>query len=168
MFETVLNEIKAYLHSYSQLALHKKLSSLIDLYCGVGTIGVSLSEHFDRIVGVELTQSAQYFAQENAKSNSVQNFTFYSGATEKQILGLITEEDVLVIDPPRAGCHKNVISEILNCVPKLIIYLSCNPETQLRDIELLVSKYDIDLVKTYDFFPNTDHLENLVILKKNP
>jgi 23S rRNA (uracil1939-C5)-methyltransferase len=161
LFEKVIEEVEEYLKSKDT-----KKKRLVDLYCGVGVIGILLSKYAEEIVGVESTKSAQSFAETNAKNNNVKTYQFLSTNSENIVNEVLKQDDIIVIDPPRAGCHKNVIEAILKVKPEIIIYLSCNPETQYRDLQLLINHYTIKKMKAFDFFPNTNHLEDLVILEK--
>lgn len=171
LFEDFLKTSINYLKQ--EISIQKKITrNLIDLYCGVGTIGISifksLTSKFTKLIGLEYTPSAEKYFKINAEQTYINysNYEFTSSQAERSFKDILKSSDVLILDPPRAGCHINVTNEILEKVPEYIIYLSCNPESQLKDLQLLISKYNIELIKTYDFFPNTNHLENLVILKR--
>jgi len=141
---------------------------LYDLYCGAGTISLFMSEHVDAVVGAELVEAAVDNARTNAAMNDVDNCTFVQG----DLKNLFTPDfvdthgvpDVLVVDPPRAGLHKDVVAQIADLAPERFVYVSCNPQTQVRDLERLRDVYRVDAVQPVDLFPHTPHVENVVRL----
>jgi 23S rRNA (uracil1939-C5)-methyltransferase len=149
IFETVLSLINS----------HVSGESVIDMYGGVGSIGLSVSAN---PVIVELDEATVAMAKENAAGTQA---TVVHASTEKA-LEYITQEKILIVDPPRAGLHKDVVAKILEVEPKKVIYLSCNPATQARDIDLLQEKYSITSFEGFNFFPHTPHIETLAILQR--
>lgn len=141
-------------------------NKIVDLYCGAGVIGISLSDYAKKIVGVDLDQNAIHYAEINAKLNNVAHFQALAAKSERVALQHLENADLLILDPPRAGVHKNVIKAILQRLPKYIFYLACNPLTQARDVDCLKDHYQLEKIYGLDFYPNTPHLESLVILKK--
>jgi 23S rRNA (uracil1939-C5)-methyltransferase len=143
--------------------------TLYDLYCGTGSIGIFLSKQVKKIVGVETIDDAIKDARINASNNNIENATFFSG----DVIKIITNDffvthgkpDVVVIDPPRAGCHDKLLEKLLEIETPTIVYVSCNPATQARDLQLLSSKYDMIKSQAVDMFPHTHHVENVVQLK---
>ncbi|MDB5162149.1 MAG: putative methyltransferase [Candidatus Saccharibacteria bacterium] len=138
--------------------------SVVDLYSGVGSIGLTIGGN--KVTLVELNESAVREMKENItalKRNS--EATAVLAASEKA-LEYITSKDTIIVDPPRAGLHQDVVERLLSELPERIIYLSCNPVTQARDIMLLGEHYEIKAHQGYNFFPRTPHIENLVILDK--
>lgn len=141
-----------------------------DLYCGTGTIGLFLARQASKIVGIEYVEDATRDAGLNASLNGIENAGFHAG----DIKDLLTEEfiervgrpDVLVTDPPRAGMHENVVRAILFARPQRIVYVSCNPSTQARDLQMLSEFYRILEVQPVDMFPHTWHVENVVKLER--
>ncbi|NOX85053.1 MAG: 23S rRNA (uracil(1939)-C(5))-methyltransferase RlmD [Chlorobi bacterium] len=141
-----------------------------DLYTGTGTIAAFISRAVKRVIGVEYLEDAVRDARENMKLNAIDNVEFYSG----DLAGLLDEEffatqgkpDIIVTDPPRAGMHQKVVRQMLIAGPQKIIYVSCNPATQARDIALLNEKYEVKKVQPVDMFPQTHHVENVVLLGK--
>lgn len=131
----------------------------VDLYSGVGTIGLTIGG--DGVTLVEVNESAVNEMKNNIKSN---NAKAVLSSTEK-VLGYITKNANIIVDPPRAGLHSDVIDKILKELPSRIIYLSCNPTTQARDFSLLSQNYKIIFHKGYNFFPKTPHIENLIVLE---
>ncbi len=141
-----------------------------DLYTGTGTIACFVAKKAKKVVGIEYVPEAIEDAKLNASSNKLSNTNFFAGDM-KEILTreFITEHghpDVIITDPPRAGMSDEVINSILFASPERIVYVSCNPATQARDISLLGSNYEVTKVQPVDMFPHTHHVENIVLLEK--
>ncbi len=141
-----------------------------DLYCGAGTISIFLAAHVEAVVGVELVPEAVADARRNAEANGVTNCTFVTGDM-KALFGPDFVEahgrpDVLIVDPPRAGLHKDVVAQIAALGPARFVYVSCNPQTQVRDLDLLRDTYRLDAVQPVDMFPHTPHIENVAKLTR--
>ena len=141
-----------------------------DLYTGTGTIANFVARSAKEVIGVEYIPEAIEDAKENSRINNIVNTKFYAGDM-KDILtqDFVTEHgqpDVIITDPPRAGMHKDVVDVILQAAPTRIVYVSCNPTTQARDIELLSEKYEVTAVQPVDMFPHTQHVENVILLEK--
>ena len=141
-----------------------------DLYTGTGTIACFVANQAKKVVGIEYVPEAIEDAKLNATSNQLSNTNFFAGDM-KEILTreFITEHghpDVIITDPPRAGMSDEVINSILFASPERIVYVSCNPATQARDISLLGSNYEVTKVQPVDMFPHTHHVENIVLLEK--
>jgi 23S rRNA (uracil1939-C5)-methyltransferase len=143
-----------------------KFNKVVDLYAGVGVIGLALSDFGKEILSVEIDKNATSYAQINAQLNNIENFKTLNLPSEKIPKEILERTDLLILDPPRPGIHKKLIKLILETAPKNIFYLSCNPITQARDFNLLKEKYKIKKLYGFDFYPNTPHLESLLILKK--
>lgn len=141
---------------------HIITDEVLDLYSGVGTIGLSVARD-RRLTLVEADRSAYQESLNNIRGLS--NIKSVLSKSE-EILSYITPAQTVVLDPPRAGCDKKLISRLLEVLPPVIIYLSCNPATQARDISILLDKYQIVEIQPFNFFPRTPHIENLVILSK--
>jgi 23S rRNA (uracil1939-C5)-methyltransferase len=139
-----------------------------DLYTGTGTIALFLSSHAKEVIGVEYVEEAVADAHENAQINHVNNCRFYAGDMRKVLNQDFIKQhgapDVMILDPPRAGIHLDVITTILNAAPAKIIYVSCNPASQARDLQLLNEKYKISTLQPIDMFPQTHHVENVALL----
>lgn len=143
-----------------------------DLYTGTGTIANFVSAHARKVIGVEYVPEAIEDAKINSEVNGISNTVFYAGDM-KDILtdGFIAENgrpDVIIVDPPRAGMHADVVDTILRAEPPVIVYVSCNPATQARDLALLDCKYAVEAVQPVDMFPHTQHVENVVRLVRRP
>lgn len=139
-----------------------------DLYTGTGTIANFVSRQARRVIGIEYVPEAIEDAKVNSKINGIDNTLFFAGDM-KDILndtfvGQYGRPDVIITDPPRAGMHEDVVNVILNAEPKRIVYVSCNPATQARDLALLDAKYQVTKVQPVDMFPHTQHVENVVQL----
>jgi 23S rRNA (uracil1939-C5)-methyltransferase len=141
-----------------------------DLYTGTGTIANFVASKAKRVIGVEYVEDAIIDARVNAELNGFDNLTFFAGDM-KDILtrDFINEHgrpDVIITDPPRAGMHNDVIDTILFAAPERIVYVSCNPATQARDLQLLDCDYKVVAVRPVDMFPHTHHVENVVLLER--
>ena len=140
-----------------------------DLYSGTGTIGLFLAKNAAKVVGLEYVDMAVEDAKENAKLNQIENATFFAGDMKKllthEFINLHGNPDVIITDPPRAGMDVEVVQQILHVKPKTIVYVSCNPATQARDLALLDALYAVDVVHPVDMFPQTHHVENIVRLR---
>jgi 23S rRNA (uracil1939-C5)-methyltransferase len=143
--------------------------TVYDLYCGTGSIGIFVSRQAARIIGVEVVKAAVDDARENADLNGVAHARFFEG----DVVDICREEffeqqgrpDVIITDPPRAGMHEGLVKKILDMAAPTVVYVSCNPATQARDLHLLDAKYAVHKVQPVDMFPHTHHIENVVQLK---
>lgn len=139
-----------------------------DLYTGTGTIANFVARQADKVIGIEYVADAIEDAKINSAINGISNTAFYAGDMKDVLTDEFISEhgrpDVMIIDPPRAGMHQDVIDVILRTMPDRIVYVSCNPATQARDLALLSSKYKIEAVQPVDMFPHTQHVENVVKL----
>lgn len=139
-----------------------------DLYTGTGTIANFVAAKASKVVGIEYVEDAIEDAKINSEINNIQNTKFYAGDMKDILTNEFIEQngrpDVIITDPPRAGMHEDVIDVILNAEPKRIVYVSCNPATQARDLNLLDVKYKVTKVQPVDMFPHTHHVENVVQL----
>lgn len=141
-----------------------------DLYTGTGTIANFVARGAKKVVGIEYVEAAIDDAKLNAEVNGLDNTLFYAGDMKDILTNEFVAEhgvpDVLIIDPPRAGMHEDVVKVILNASPETIVYVSCNPSTQARDLALMDSDYIVTDVQPVDMFPHTHHVENVVRMKK--
>jgi 23S rRNA (uracil1939-C5)-methyltransferase len=143
--------------------------TVYDLYCGTGSIGIFLSKQAKKIIGVEMVDAAVNDARQNAALNKLQSAEFYAG----DVITICDDEffqrhgppDVIVTDPPRAGMHEKLVRKFLDISAPLVVYVSCNPATQARDLKLLSEKYEVTKIQPVDMFPHTHHIENVVQLK---
>jgi len=143
-----------------------KCGKLVDLYSGVGVIGLTLRDLADKVLAVEASPNSAKYAALNAQANNASNFEMVCSLSEKTAEGLFDGTDILVLDPPRAGLHGKVIKRIMEILPKRIIYLSCNPITQGRDAAFFMEKYKIIRSAGFDFYPNTPHAETLLVFER--
>ncbi|HOK50619.1 MAG TPA: 23S rRNA (uracil(1939)-C(5))-methyltransferase RlmD, partial [Bacteroidales bacterium] len=149
----------------AQIAPHEVV---YDLYTGTGTIALYVARQAKRVIGIEYVEDAIADAVENARLNLISNVEFYAG----DVKDIMTHEfiaskgypDVLIADPPRVGMHDSVIETILQAAPQRIVYVSCNPATQARDIKALASHYRVAEIQPVDMFPHTHHVENVACL----
>ena len=139
---------------------------LLDLYCGVGFLGQVIDYEFDKIYGIELNRNSVIDAINNAKINKISNTYYMCGDSSKLISNIKENIDTLIIDPPRSGLYKNMVNDVLNISSDKIIYVSCNPITLGRDINLLKEKYMVEKIYLLDMFSNTFHFESVCVLKK--
>ena len=148
----------------------KPEQTLYDLYTGTGTIACFCANRVKKVVGIEYVPEAIEDAKINAANNNIDNATFFAG----DMKDILTDEfiaqhgrpDVVITDPPRDGMHQDVIKVLLNTAPEKIVYVSCNPATQARDLTLLDEKYKVVKVRPVDMFPHTHHVENVILLVK--
>ena len=150
--------------------------TVLDLYCGAGSIGLSMAEDCRELIGIEIVESAVKCATENAAANGIKNASFFVGdAADCEKLLLRAEEnlgkkispDVIILDPPRSGCDEKLINYVARLLPKRIVYVSCNPATLARDARLFSSLgYSVGEVSTVDLFPMTGHVESVVCLTR--
>ena len=141
-----------------------------DLYTGTGTIAQFVAAKARKVVGVESVPEAIADAKENALLNKIENVEFFVGDLAKVFTDTFIREnghpDVIITDPPRDGMHKNVVQQILKIAPEKVVYVSCNSATQARDLEMMQHDYEIVRTQAVDMFPQTHHVENVVLLKK--
>ena len=137
---------------------------IYDLYCGTGTISLLVSDYAKKVIGIEVVEDAVRDAKSNAKLNNITNTEFYLGDVSKVINNLDYTPDTIILDPPRSGISKDLIEFLLSLKTNNIIYVSCNPVTLARDINLLDNNYFLKSIKLVDEFPNTYHLESITLL----
>jgi 23S rRNA (uracil1939-C5)-methyltransferase len=144
--------------------------TLYDLYCGTGSIGIFCSRQAGKIIGVELVPAAIEDAKENAALNGLSNTHFFAGdvidVCDDNFFAEHGRPDIIITDPPRAGMHDKLVQKILDMEAPVVVYVSCNPATQARDLQRLDEKYKVTAVQPVDMFPHTLHIENVVQLKR--
>ena len=142
---------------------------MYDLYTGTGTIANFVAKKAKKVVGIEYVPEAIEDAKVNSEINGISNTLFYAGDMKDilndEFIAQHGRPDVIITDPPRAGMHQDVVDTILRAEPKRIVYVSCNPATQARDLQLLDAKYKVTAVQPVDMFPHTPHVENVVALE---
>lgn len=139
-----------------------------DLYTGTGSIALFVSDGASKVVGVEYVAQAVEDAYANAKLNDISHVSFFAGDMKEvlndEFIALHGKPDVIITDPPRAGMHEDVVNKMLEIGAQKVVYVSCNPATQARDLKLLCTKYQITAIQPVDMFPHTHHVENVVLL----
>lgn len=144
--------------------------TLYDLYCGTGSIGIFCSKGAKKIIGVEAIAEAINDAKENALLNNIHHAAFFTGDVtdicNAEFFSRHGKPDVIITDPPRAGMHEKLVKKILEIEAPIVVYVSCNPATQARDLALLDEKYEVTRLQPVDMFPHTHHIENVVQLKR--
>lgn len=138
--------------------------TLTDLYCGAGTIGIYLAKNFDTVKGIEINKAAIDSANLNKKINNINNISFECKSANE--ISNISSDVVVVVDPPRSGLDKKTVSTLLNNSSKKIVYVSCDPITLARDLNLLKEKYELKDITLFDMFPNTRHIETVCNLDR--
>jgi 23S rRNA (uracil1939-C5)-methyltransferase len=168
-FQTSTKQAIRLFDTVVQFADFKGTENVYDLYTGVGSIGLYIAKNCKQVVGIEEIPEAIEDAKQNAARNAIENTIFYAG----DVKNILTDEfaaahgapDVLITDPPRAGMHEKVVEMLLKLEAPKIVYVSCNPATQARDLHLLAEKYEVVKSQAVDMFPFTHHIENVVLLK---
>ncbi len=141
-----------------------------DLYTGTGTIADFIADSADKVIGIEYIDEAVQDAARNSGLNNIINTKFFSGdiriVLNEQFIVANGSPDVIITDPPRAGMHEDVVKAIMSASPDRIVYISCNPATQARDVLLMSGNYKVERIQPVDMFPQTHHVENVILLKK--
>lgn len=168
-FQTNSVQAKHLYDIVKEMACIEKDNLVYDLYTGTGSIALYLADQCQKVVGIETVPEAIEDANFNASLNGIDNTTFIAATVEKILddvfIGLHGKPDVLITDPPRAGMHERVVEVLLQSGIPRIVYVSCNPATQARDISLLSEKYKVVRAKPVDMFPQTAHIENVTLLE---
>lgn len=158
MVEHVVNEARS-----------ENIRFLVDAYCGVGVFCISAASNFEKVIGIEISAISVHWANTNAVVNHVENADFFTGRSDAIFSKIEFEPEgtVVVIDPPRKGCDKEFLNQLVTFSPEKVVYVSCDPATQVRDLELLLAHdYKIACVQPFDLFPHTRHIENVLTLIK--
>jgi len=148
--------------AYAGLAGKEKV---LDLYSGTGTIPIFLAGRAESVTGIEINESAVADARRNCRENGIDNCSFICGDLREKLAAIPFRPDVLVIDPPRAGMHKDVLAQVLALAPERIVYVSCNPPTFSRDLTQMMEQYELIEVQPVDMFPHTYHIEMVAKLR---
>lgn len=141
---------------------------VLDLYCGIGTIGIFIAKTAKKVYGIEIIEDAIKDAKENAKLNKIENIEFLCGDVEIALGELIKKSekaDVIFVDPPRRGLDNTTLNNILKIEPIKVVYISCNPATMVRDLKILEEKYEVAKIQPVDMFPFTSHVECVAMLQ---
>jgi 23S rRNA (uracil-5-)-methyltransferase RumA len=164
-FQTNTHQAEQLLQVVQNFARSQGNETVLDLYSGTGSIGLSLARHAKQVIGIEEDTNAVAVSLDNARQNSLHNYAAIAGKAEDQLVNLSGHFEIVVLDPPRPGLHKRVVAKIGRARPKKIIYVSCNPESQLRDVlKLKEWGYTIEKCQPLDMFPHTPHIENVLLL----
>lgn len=143
--------------------------TVYDLYCGTGSIGIFVSKAARKVVGVEVVEDAIVDARKNASLNGISHASFFAGDVvdicDDAFFAEHGQPDTIITDPPRAGMHEKLVKKLLDMAAPTVVYVSCNPATQARDLSLLDEKYQVEKIQPVDMFPHTLHIENVVQLK---
>ena len=164
-----LNEYQAYrIYSDVNELIDKKVNTIVEAYSGIGAISLYLHDKADEIIGIELEEKAVKDANENAKLNDIHNIRFIAEDASRALRKIVKQKkiDVLVVDPPRSGLDDEILTTILKTKIDRIIYISCNPATLARNLDVLSGKYKVEMIKVYDMFPNTAHVETVVLMSR--
>ena len=152
-----------------QLADISKNDTVIDAYCGIGTIGIVASKKAGKVIGVELNSEAVSDAKINASINNIKNVTFVNADAGDFLVEYAknAKADVVIMDPPRSGSTPEFLNSLLKIKPDRIVYISCGPDTQARDIKVLVKGgYKVTACQPFDLFPHTEHVETVCLLSR--
>jgi 23S rRNA (uracil1939-C5)-methyltransferase len=167
-FQTNSNQALALYRLAREYAQLKSKDVVYDLYTGTGTIANFVARLCKKVIGIEYIESAVTDAKANSELNHISNTSFFAGDMAKVLNPEFVKEqgkpDVIITDPPRAGMHPKVIEQMIAVAPSRIVYISCNPATQARDITLMSDYYDVVKIQPVDMFPHTSHVENVVLL----
>ena len=162
MVEKLYEKVASYLQNDRE-------NTILDLYCGVGTISIYVSKYANKVVGVEISQSSIKDAMINKELNSCQNVEFIRGKSEDKIQGIIKDykAETVIVDPTRKGLEKSLIEVISKSQVEKVIYVSCNPATLARDLKLFTENgFEVVEVEGYDMFPNTVHVECIALIQR--
>jgi 23S rRNA (uracil1939-C5)-methyltransferase len=169
-YQTNSNQTKELYKIVKNFAKIKSNEVVYDLYSGIGTISIFIANQAKKVIGIETVNEAVLAAKENLTLNSIKNVSFFTGEIKNVLNNNFVKEngmpDTVIIDPPRSGMHKKALTNLLDIGPKKIIYVSCNSATQARDLGLFKDFYEIVCSQSIDMFPQTYHVENVVLLEK--
>ena len=170
-FQTNSKQAKLLYQKTKELAKIKQDDIVYDLYTGTGTIAQYIARNAKKVIGIDSVEEGIQAAKENSKKNQITNCYFYTGDMKEIFTDkFITNNEkpnIIITDPPRDGMHKKVIEQILKIKPERIVYVSCNSATQARDLALLKGEYTVTEIQPIDMFPQTHHVENILVLEKN-
>ena len=165
-----LYEVAAEFAGLKDKGIKENKPLVYDLYTGAGTIANYVAKNASKVIGIEYVEDAIKDAKINSEINGIKNTEFYAGDMKNVLTQEFIERhgkpDIMIVDPPRAGMHEDVVSVILASEPDTIVYVSCNPATQARDLALMDSKYSVTKVQPVDMFPHTHHVENVIKLER--
>ena len=167
-FQTNLYQTNVLYNKSLEMLEIKKNDIVYDLYCGLGTISQYIAQYCKKVVGIEIIDEAIQLAIESSKMNGLKNIYFekddINNISKLDLLRKYGKPNVIILDPPRQGLTKKIIKVLLEIKSEKILYISCNPSTQARDLEILSCEYEVTLSQAIDMFPQTSHVENIVLL----
>jgi len=170
-FQTNTHQAERLFNQVKLFAEIKSNDNVYDFYTGLGSIALFLADQCRQVIGVENVQAAIDDAKDNARLNGIENAHFICGDMKdifnQSFIDTYGSADVVITDPPRAGMHPEVVQTLLQMAAPKIVYISCNPATQARDIQLLSEKYSLEKLQAVDMFPHTNHIESIALLKLN-
>ncbi len=170
-FQTNTTQAKALYDVVKEYADFQGTENVYDLYTGLGSIALYIASDVEQVTGIEEIPEAIHYAKINQEVNQIENATFYTGDVKDILTESFVEKhgkaDVIITDPPRVGMHKEVVETLLNSGAKKIVYVSCNPATQARDLDLLSEAYSVKKIRPVDMFPHTHHVETVALLELN-
>jgi 23S rRNA (uracil1939-C5)-methyltransferase len=167
-FQTNTHQAEKLIEIVKQFTSTQESEVVLDLYSGTGSIGLSLANNAKEVIGVEENRAAVELSDSNARLNGISNFSAMAGRVEDILKSLEGKFDTIILDPPRPGVHKKALKKIGEIKPPKIVYVSCNPETQKHDVEILKEfGYRIKSCQPLDMFPHTPHIENIILLKSS-
>ena len=165
-FQTNTHQAENLIKIVKQFTSAQENEVVLDLYSGTGSIGLSLAKEVKKVIGVEENQAAVALSDSNARLNEIDNFSAMAGRVEDILKSLEGKFDAIILDPPRPGVHKKALKKIGEIKPPKIVYVSCNPQTQKHDVEILKEfGYEVKACQPLDMFPHTPHIENIVLLR---
>ncbi len=174
-FQTNTKQAEKLFELVKRLADLKQTDIVYDLYAGTGTLGIFISDAVSKVIGIEAVPSAVADAEENAKLNGITHCSYLLGdlkeklTRDSQWIDELGRPDVVILDPPRSGMHPKIVAPIVHLRPSRIVYVSCNPATQARDIRALADAgYRLEYLQPIDLFPQTFHVENVAKLGAKP
>jgi 23S rRNA (uracil1939-C5)-methyltransferase len=164
-FQTNTLAARRLYESISEYAELEKQDRVLDLYCGTGTIPIFIANRVQEVTGIEISQGAVNDAERNCRENGICNCRFIQGDILEKLSVVSKKPDVVIIDPPRAGMHKEVLAQVVDMGPRRVVYVSCNPATMARDLGVMQRHYELVEIQPVDMFPHTFHTESVAKLR---
>lgn len=166
-FQVNIDLLRELIEDFRKTILRSGKENIADLYCGVGTFGITLAGGASEVIGVESFAENVSFLKKNLALNRIENFRVCEGLSEEWMPRILKKRmDVLIFDPPRKGLDGRIVDSLVQNPVPLVVYISCNLSTLIRDLKLLLSRYELKDLRIYDFFPHTPHIETCALLEK--
>jgi 23S rRNA (uracil-5-)-methyltransferase RumA len=166
-FQINIDLLREFIEDLKKIIPLSGKETIADLYCGVGTFGITLAQKAKEVIGVESSAENIRFLKKNLALNHAENFRVCEGLSDEWMPRILKRRmDVLIFDPPRKGLDGRIVDSLVQNPVPLVIYISCNPSTLIRDLKLLLSRYELKDLRLYDFFPHTPHIETCTLLEK--